>query len=35
MENWEIQKFEVTEILDNEATYSKKKIINKTNLTRG
>ena len=34
MENWEIQKFEVTEILDNEATYTKK-IINKTNLTRG
>ena len=27
MENWEIQKFEVTEILDNETTYSKKKLL--------
>ena len=27
MENLEIQKFEVTEILDNEATYSKKKLL--------
>ena len=27
MENWEIQKFEVTEILDNEATYSKKNLL--------